>query len=83
MADGGGGAETVAAETFLPEFETGEAVVVFGAEGLAGFEGHGGGVGVGSGGEGAGVGFVGAAEVGPAVGCLARRGEVGLSGGGG
>ena len=78
LTDSGVGAQTVAAETFLAEFETGEAVVVFRAEGLAGFEGHGRGVGVGGGGEGARVGFVGAAEVGPAVGCLAGGGEVGL-----
>ena len=83
LADGGGGAEAVGAETFLAEFETGKAVVVFRAEGLAGLEGHGGRVGVGGGGEGARVGFIGAAEVGPVVGCLAGGGEVGLGRDGG
>lgn len=59
----------VAAIALLAEFETREAVVVgaAAAEGLAGFNGHGCGVGVGSLVESAGIGFVGTAEINPAV----------------
>ena len=63
--------ETGAAVAFLAVFEAGEGevVAVGGAVGLAGFDGHAGGVCVGGAGEGArGDGVVGAAEVGPAGG---------------
>ena len=63
--------ETGAAVALLAVFETGEVevVTVGGAVGLAGFDGHAGGVCVGGAGEGAqGGGVVGAADVGPAGG---------------
>ena len=73
LSDSGVVLQAVAAVTFLAVLDAGEGVVVLGAgaEGLAGFDGHAGGVCKSSEAEGAGVGFVGAAEVGPGVGGLA------------
>lgn len=92
-ADRGVVLEAGAAVAFGAVFEAGEGEVVAvgggGAEGLAGFDGHAGGVGVGGAGEGArGDGVVGAAEVGPAgggelAGCWGVEGRGGGGGGGG
>jgi len=74
----------VTAEAFFAELETREAVVIGVAEGLAGLDGHGCGVSIGGLVEGARVGFVGAAEVDPAVSdCLAGGWGEGCGGGGG
>ena len=57
--------------------ETGKTVVILNTEGLAGLNGHAGGVCIGGGVEGTRVGFIGAAEVGPGVGSLAGDGRPG------
>lgn len=63
--------QCVAAVALVPVLQTGEAVVVFVAECLAGLDGHGGEVDVGYRVERAGVGFICAAQIGPGVGRLA------------
>ena len=85
LTDGGVILQAIAAEAFLTVFDTGYPVVVVGATAkrLAGLDGHTGRVCEASAREGAGGGFIGAAQIGPGVGGLARSRNKGGGGGGG